>query len=758
MARLLLLFITLAVPTCILTSSMPALREQISTDVTLNRQQTDPPLNERQIDDLLKSKQDDEVIAGEINKRGIGFRVDSARLARLVTQGAGPLTQQALMRQERRAAYAEFSNEKNPARRLELGKEFLQKHSLSAEAPLVTAELRKAELDIFEAEFRTFSDNPSASGLEQVLTRGRDLLSRQSDRATVVQVTPKLALATSRGMIGEFYSDLEQSRAYANRALKLLEDPAPPPGVDSQSFSRLRADSLSLVYQSLGLYLLRQSEPDPEQAIIFLTKAAESKDGSAANDPITYWLRASARDLDFQKLNDEYRALPKDQQVGKLGRSLCDRISTLVSQLNSDYTRVIYLSGRANSSQLTAEAMEASNALATGERPCLGGRSGLIDEWPSEEKRSALVIGVENYREKQVGRFNYAASDARAVADALIRHGGFQKEQVVLIATGEPGERQPLKSVILQQLAQLPNRVKEDGLLLIYFAGHGFESAGKTYLLTEDSISSDESLLSETAINVERFKEYIRKSGAGQVMLIFDAFRRAPVSETFSRQLSFDVRKNEVTAFATLLSADAGQRSYESQAKKQGHFTSVFLEAVKGKAANKNRAVTLDGLIKYLKTAVPQEAQRELGAGVQQSPSAVFEGYEAEDLVMFLPDSGGQPRAQTANQSLAELVRSSKTIFIRPKTVWLNADVLKVELSKLPEFQALKLKIVNDANEADLVVEVRLPALTWMWNYKIIHRSSNKLLDSGKMRGMTDESVSPKLAKDLVSKLQALRN
>jgi hypothetical protein len=462
--------------------------------------------------------------------------------------------------------------------------------------------------------------------------------------------------------------------------------------------------------------------------------------------------------MDFQKLSDDYRALPKDQHVGRQGQSLCARITALVNQLILDYTQVVSLSGRANSPQLKDEAVAAINALATGDRPCLGGRSGLIDEWPSEEHRFALVIGVENYLDKQVGKFNYAASDARAVADALIRHGGFRKEQVVLLATGEPGDREPLRSMILQQLAELPNRVKQDGLLLIYFAGHAFESDGKSYLLAKDSLTNNESLLSATALNVKQFKEWIRTSGAGQVILIFDSFRRAPLSETLSRQLSFDVRKNEVTAFATLLSASAGRRAYESQVKKQGHFTSAVLEAVKGKAATKKRGVTLDDLIKYFQTAVPQEAQRELGANAQQTPSAQFGGYEAEDLVMFLPDSGGQPSAQTATPNLAELVRSSRTIHIRPRTIYLNPDVLKAELSKLPEFQDLKLKIVNDANEADLVVEVRLPALTWMWNYTVTHRSSNVVLTSGKMRGLTDGTVSPKLAKELVSRLQDLRD
>jgi len=757
MAKALLLITIFAGSLSTLVKAIPEPPQQFLTGAYGNLQD-DRALTIDIIEELLKKGYEDKIIAREIRTRGIGFRIDSATWDRLINMGAGPLIQQELLLQEEHAAYTDFLNEKNRAKRQKLGREFLQKYSSSSEAPKVTAVLREVDIDVFDESLRAFLDNPTAPGLDRVLTLGRELLDRWSDRATVVHVGSRLALATGRGIINNFYSDLDQSRAYSNQTLKLLEDPVPPPDMDSQSFNRLRAQNLGIIYQCLGLYQLAQPDPDQERAIDFLNKAAELKDSPSANDPITYLLRARSRQENFQKLSDEYSALPKDQRVGRRGQFLCVKITDLVSELNSDYLQAVFFSGRANSPQLADEAMAAIKMLATSERPCLGGRSGLIDEWPSEEHRSALVIGVEDYLDKHVGNFNYAASDASDIASALKRYGGFRKEQVVLLATGESRDRQPFRSVILQQLDELRNRVKQDDLLLIYFVGHTFENAGKTYLLASDSYTNNERLLSDTAINVEQLKEGIRSSGAGQVMLIFDSFRQAPVGESFSSQLSFDVRKNEATAFATLLSASAGQRAYESQVKKQGHFTSVFLEAVKGKAVNRNRVVTLESLINYLRTTVPQEAQHELGANAQQAPSAIVAGYDAENLVMFLPDSGGQQSLQPANQDLAELLRASKTIYIKPKTVWMNSAVLGAELSKLPEFQGLNLKIVNDAKEADLVIEVRLPALTWMWNYTVIHRSSNVVLTSGKLRGLTDETVSPKLAKDMVSNLQKLRD
>ena len=714
--------------------------------------QNDRPLSVGTIEQLLKIDAGDEVIAGQIRKVGIDFRVDQTTLDRLGKLGAGERTKQALREQEERTVYAEFSNEKNPSARLTLGKAFLRNYPMSAETEKIKVELRKVELEVFESAFLTYSNTSTLSGLDQVLKLGQALLAQYPDRAMVVQVTPKMALAVHKGMIGNFYNDLEHSRGYANQALKDLEDPSPPTGLDSQTFSRLRAEGLSLVYQSLGLILLRQAAPDPEQAISHLTKAAELKGSSAANDPITYWLRAMARSMKFQKLNDEFRALPKDQRVGRSGQSLCSQITEIVNQQLSDYTQVLSLSGRSDSTQLKDEATEALKALINGERPCIGGRSGLIDELPEAEKRFALVVGAEDYLDKQVGKFNYAAADARAVADALVRNGGFHRENIALLASGEPIERQPLRSVLLQQLAALPARIKQDGFLLVYFIGHEFEAAGKTYLLATDSLTANDALLADTAIPSERLKELLKASGAGQIMLMFDSFRQKPVSESFSRQFSF---KNEVSAYATVLSANTGELAYGSAAKKRGIFTSVFLDAVKGKAADKARIVTLESLVKYLQAAVPQEVQRELGAEAKQSPTAIIEGYEAEDLELFTADSGAVASATNAN--LAELVRTSETIHVRSKTVYLNPSLLEAEFRKLPEFQALKLKFVADAKEADLVVEITLPFLTWMWNYNITHRTGNTSIFSGKLRELTATAASPKLAKEIATQLQKLR-
>src|SRR5262245_65173742 len=163
------------------------------------------PLTFKQIEQLIESGIDDEIIAREIGERGLAFRLPAATLEQLIRRGAGEHTRQALLRQEERAAYTAYLNEKqDPAKRLALGKEFLRRHPRSEHAEDVESGNRRATLEIFGAAYKTFSANPDAASLDRLLATGREILSQGPDRAVAAQITSQLALATGRGMIGGF--------------------------------------------------------------------------------------------------------------------------------------------------------------------------------------------------------------------------------------------------------------------------------------------------------------------------------------------------------------------------------------------------------------------------------------------------------------------------------------------------------------------------------------------------------------------------
>ena len=316
---------------------------------------------------------------------------------------------------------------------------------------------------------------------------------------------------------------------------------------------------------------------------------------------------------------------------------------------------------------------------------------------PSKGKRWALIVGVDKYADPQISPLRGAANDARALADALVRYAGFPQDQVILLATDQPAERQPTRVNLLRRLSNLAAAVPKDGLLLLSFSGHGMQRGGQAFLLPSDAQISDQiSFLEDTAVGVNRMRDLIRATGVGQVMVLLDACRNDPggradapnpLTEAYTRGFNFDVRNREVQAFATLYATTLGQRAYEYTEKKQGYFTWAVVEALRGGASNPQGEVTLSDLIRFVQETVPKRIAIDLGSGKQQRPFATIEGYKAEDLVLSAPG------ARVANDAPAGGAGS----FVDPAAIELsfwetiknstNADDFRAYLEKYPDGQ-----------------------------------------------------------------------
>ncbi len=261
---------------------------------------------------------------------------------------------------------------------------------------------------------------------------------------------------------------------------------------------------------------------------------------------------------------------------------------------------------------------------------------------------------MDRYDDPQVVALGGAANDARLLASALVAYAGFPADQVILLASNQPPERQPTRGNVLRKLSNLAATVPKDGLLLFSFAGHGVERNRQAFLLPADAqVSDDVNLLEQTAINVVQIRDWIRQMGVSQVLMLLDACRNDPsagrasadnpLSRNYMRGFDFDVRNREVQAFATLYATEIGRRAYELKEKRHGYFTLALVEGLRGQAANAKGEVTLSGLVKYLQATVPQRVQLDLGRGMLQRPFAVVEGYRADELVLSVKDANNTP-------------------------------------------------------------------------------------------------------------------
>lgn len=281
----------------------------------------------------------------------------------------------------------------------------------------------------------------------------------------------------------------------------------------------------------------------------------------------------------------------------------------------------------------------------TGKRSIRQRTAPLVSTLPEKSKRWALVVGVNDYNDTtHFQTLRAAVNDANALRDALVNHAGFPEDQVVLLTSNQPEDKQPTRNNIYHEIGLLQSNVPKDGLLIIAFSGHGMERAGQVFLAPSDTQAI---VLEDTALSATKLMDYIKKMGVGQVLFLLDACRNNPVGRgdksktmTAAYKNAFDyyARNKEVEAFATLFATGLGEVSWENKKTGMGYFTEAVVEGLKGAAANEKGEVTLERLVSYVETQVPARTRRDLGE--VQKPNRNIYGYKASDLVIAHEMSG----------------------------------------------------------------------------------------------------------------------
>jgi TPR repeat protein len=285
---------------------------------------------------------------------------------------------------------------------------------------------------------------------------------------------------------------------------------------------------------------------------------------------------------------------------------------------------------------------------------------------PPSEKRWALLIGVDEYEDGNIGRLVGAANDARALKRVLVRSAGFPEDQVIVVATGDGRGSEPTRSNILERLSTVTQLAPKDGLLLFAFSGHGIDRKGRAFLLPSDAkMKDDPDLLEDLSVSVARVRQRIRGAGVQQVLVLLDACRNDPggrstapnpLTEAFTRGFQFDVRNREVSAFATVYATKVGERAWEDQKNKRGYFSQAVEAALSGRAANERGEVTLAAMVSYLQTQVPKQVAL-AGSDRRQLPFAEVGGYKADELVLAVTQAA--VRVPDAVQARLEIARST---------------------------------------------------------------------------------------------------
>jgi tetratricopeptide (TPR) repeat protein len=241
----------------------------------------------------------------------------------------------------------------------------------------------------------------------------------------------------------------------------------------------------------------------------------------------------------------------------------------------------------------------------------------------------ALVIGISHYQNlPESAQLRFPERDAQSIYTTLISaQGGEFPANHVHMLTGE----QATKANIDRELETwLPSVTAPEDRVLIYFAGHGFISAGKGYLAPYDI---DLKNIAGTAYSMETLGKDIGSNIRGKwKVLLTDACHSGAITpETDPAQLNHMLLDLRQSIFSLTASRDREQ-SFESADWGGGHgiFTYYVVQGLDGAAdTNGDGIVTADELAEYVHSNVRE------ATGSRQNPTSERGSFDSNMVLAF---------------------------------------------------------------------------------------------------------------------------
>jgi hypothetical protein len=272
-------------------------------------------------------------------------------------------------------------------------------------------------------------------------------------------------------------------------------------------------------------------------------------------------------------------------------------------------------------------------------------RAADVKELPQTSERWALLVGIEDYTDKNISPLTGPANDVDKMRDALVKYAAFPSDNITVLSTKSRDADMPTRNGILVALSKMKKRIPSNGLLLFMFSGHGISRGGRAFLLPSNAILTDDvRLLEDTSLSVDLLRERMADTQLKQVIVFLDACRNDPekskaasddnpLSKPFTDALDFAGRNKEVEASAIVYATGIGERAYIDNSEELGYFTEAIIKGMGGAAVVDSLGqVTLGSLVKYIQSNVPKWVTRDLKK--DQKPFYVIAGYQPEQLVV----------------------------------------------------------------------------------------------------------------------------
>ncbi len=246
-------------------------------------------------------------------------------------------------------------------------------------------------------------------------------------------------------------------------------------------------------------------------------------------------------------------------------------------------------------------------------------------------KKVALVIGVNEYTNRNLDNLKYAEADATAFAEVL-KTNGFEVR--VLLGSGTDKSAATRDNILAAVQDALRGVGKRDTVVLA-FAGHGQQEFVKNkdkpgervvpFFCPVDAVPSD----TKTLISLSDVLTDLNERGGGINLLLVDACRNLTDPTRGVRGgIDGDHVEKLKAGTAAFFSCSSGQRARETEKAGSGHgvFFYFVIEGLKGAAMNDAGEVTWDRLTAHVKSRVREVGPQWFGflkEGELQTPHAL---------------------------------------------------------------------------------------------------------------------------------------
>ena len=260
---------------------------------------------------------------------------------------------------------------------------------------------------------------------------------------------------------------------------------------------------------------------------------------------------------------------------------------------------------------------------------------------PSIRNKWALVIGVGEFEDSSIPSLNFTAKDARDFAGLIQdpNYGRFDPGRVRLLTDSEATTRN-----IKASLNWLARMAQPEDLVVIYVSSHGsprqYDTAGVSYIVTHDTVASDQDQIYATALAMEDLSEAVRyRIRAQRAVLLLDtcfsggASREQPAGPGLGVSQQTMNRLGQGVGRVVITSSRADEQSWESAELENSYFTHYLLEGLK----LKNGLAEVGEIYDYLSQKVSARVSDEKGAS--QNPM-ISRSSQALSVQIGMPGTG----------------------------------------------------------------------------------------------------------------------